>query len=132
MRTIAWLSGVALLLLQVGCGGGGGGGGEGGGGAGAAVSMNDWVHVSHPYWAYFKPTEKWIGTESTSGIDISSPTGDADVSFAFAYGPLVPQTVEQAESLVEQIFTNFVVINQSAITASPYGGPSRSTDFTAV
>ena len=79
MKTIAWLSAVALVLLQVGCGGGGGGGG---------VSMNDWVHVTHPHWDYFKPTDQWIGTESTSGIDISSPTGDADVAFAFAYGPL--------------------------------------------
>jgi len=94
--------------------------------------MKDWVHVAHPHWDYFKPTDQWIGTESTSGIDISSPTGDADVAFAFAYGPLVPTTIEQAESFAEQIFTNFVVLNQSAVAASPYGGPSRTTEFTAV
>ncbi len=99
---------------------------------GTLVSMAGWVHVAHPHWLYWKPTAEWIGTESTSGIDISSPTGDADASFAFVYGPLVPTTVSQAETMVEQIFTNFAVVSQSAVGVSPYGGPSRTTMFTAV
>jgi hypothetical protein len=99
---------------------------------GTLVSMSGWVHVAHPYWIYWKPTTQWIGTESTSGIDISSPTGDADVSFAFVYGPLVPTTVDQAEAVVEQIFTGFAVVSQSAVSVGPYGGPSRTTEFTAV
>jgi len=127
---------VTCIALLAACGGGGGGGdgggGVGGGGGGGAISMNGWVHVAHPYWNYFKPTDQWIGTESTSGIDISSPTGDAVTSFAFAYGPLVPTTVDQADAFVEQIFTNFTVVNQSAVVVGPYGGPSRSTEFTAV
>jgi hypothetical protein len=44
----------------------------------------------------------------------------------------VPTAVEQAEAMVEQIFTNFAVVNQSAVGVSPYGGPSRTTEFTAV
>lgn len=138
MKSGAWMFAAALLLLQVACGGGGDvgdGGGQGGGGggeAGGAVSMNGWIHVAHPYWNYWKPTDPWIGTESRSGIEISSPTGDADVAFGFVYGPLVPTTVEQAEAAVEQIFTNFTLVTQSAVGVSPYGGPSRTTEFTAV
>ena len=132
MKPIAWLTAVALLLSQVACGGGGGGdSGVATGGGGDPAAMAGWVHVAHPDWAYFKPTDQWIGTESTSGIEISSPTGDADVEFAFVYGPLVPTTVEQAEATVEQIFTNFAVVSQSGIVVSPYGGPSRTTQFTA-
>ncbi len=99
---------------------------------GTLLSMASWVHVAHPYWNYWKPTDQWLGTESRSGIDISSPTGDADASFAFVYGPLVPTTVDQAEAMVEQIFTNFAIVSQSAVGVGPYGGPSRSTEFTAV
>jgi hypothetical protein len=143
MKSVAWFTAAgSLLLLLAGCGGGGGdsgagagGGGAGaggGGGGGAGVTMNGWVHVTHPYWDYFKPTDLWIGTESKSGIEISSPTGGADVEFAFVYGPLIPQTVEQADAVVEEIFTNFVVVNQAPVVTSPYGGPSRTTEFTAV
>jgi hypothetical protein len=136
MKPVVWAFAVTLLALQA-CGGGGAdGGGEapggGAGGGGGGVSMNGWVHVPHDHWNYWKPTDQWIGTESASGIDISSPTGDADVSFAFVYGPLVPTTVEQAEAAVEQIFTNFTVVNQSAVVAGPYGGASRTTEFAAV
>lgn len=99
---------------------------------GTLVSMIGWVHVAHPYWNYWKPTDQWIGTESTSGIDISSPTGDADAAFAFVYGPLVPTTVDQAEAAVERIFTNFAIVSQSAVGVGPYGGPTRTTEFTAV
>jgi hypothetical protein len=99
---------------------------------GTLLSMAGWVHVAHPYWNYWKPTDQWIGTESRSGIDISSPTGDADTSFAFVYGPLVPTTVDQAEAAVELIFTNFAIVSQSAVGVSPYGGPTRTTEFTAV
>lgn len=66
---------------------------------GTLLSMANWVHVAHPHWNYWKPTDQWLGTESTSGIDISSPTGDADASFGFVYGPLVPTTVDQGEAL---------------------------------
>ena len=141
MKSVAWFAATAsVLLMLAGCGGGGDGdgaaggaaGGGGGGGGGGPVTMNGWVHVTHPHWDYYKPTDLWIGTESTSGIEISSPTGDADVQFAFVYGPLVPQTVEQAEAVVEQIFTGFVVFNQAPVVVGPYGGPSRTTEFTAV
>jgi hypothetical protein len=130
MKPAVWLAAALLALLLAGCGGGGDA--PAGGAPGDAAAMQGWVHVAHPHWNYFMPTDRWIGTESTSGIDISSPTGDADVSFGFAYGPLVPQTVEQAEAAVEQIFTNFVVVSRSAVVAGPYGGPNRSTEFTAV
>ncbi len=99
---------------------------------GTLISMAGWVHRDHRHWAYFVPNDNWIGTESTSGIDISSPTGDAVVSFAFAYGPLVPTTAEQAEALVRTLFSNFTILNQSPITTGPLGGPSRTTEFTGV
>jgi len=100
---------------------------------GTLLSMANWVHIAHPLWAYWIPNNNWQHVESTSGIDISSPTGDASVEFAFAYGPLVPTTLDAAEAQLRQLFTNFSVLNQSPITPGPYyGGSSRTTEFTAV
>ncbi len=98
---------------------------------GTLVSMANWVHIAHPLWAYWIPNNNWNHVESTSGIDISSPTRDASVSFAFVYGPLVPTTLDAAEAQIRQLFTNFTVLNQSPITPGPYGGSSRTTEFTA-
>jgi hypothetical protein len=100
---------------------------------GTLLSMSNWVHVAHANWAYWVPNNNWRDAYNDNGIDISSPIGDADVSFGFAYGPLVPTTLDAAESsLRQQLFTNFTVINQSPITPGPYyGGSSRTTEFTA-
>jgi hypothetical protein len=99
---------------------------------GTLNSMAGWVHLDHRHWAYFVPTDAWIGTESTSGIDISSPTGDAVVSFVFAYGPLLPTTPDQVEALARANFSSFTIVSQSPITVGPLGGPSRTTEFTGV
>jgi hypothetical protein len=99
---------------------------------GTLLSMANWVHIAHPLWAYWIPDNNWQHVESTSGIDISSPTGNAIVSFAFVYGPLVPTTLDQAEAQLRQFFTNFTVLNRSPITPGPYAGFSRTTEFTAV
>jgi hypothetical protein len=99
--------------------------------SGDAVSMAGWVHRDDGKFAYFVPNDKWIGVESMSGIDISSPTGNADVSLAFVYGPLVPTTVQGVEALAFTIFSNVSVVNQSAIGAGPLGS-RRTTEFTGV
>jgi len=100
---------------------------------GTLLSMANWVHIAHPLWAYWIPDNNWQHVESMSGIDISSPTGNASVEFAFVYGPLVPTTLDAAEATIAQLFTNFTVLNRSQITPGPYyGGSSRTTEFTAV
>jgi hypothetical protein len=45
---------------------------------------------------------------------------------------LVPTTLDAAGAQVRQLFTNFTVVTRSAITPDPYGGSSRTTEFTAV
>jgi hypothetical protein len=116
---------VVVLAALAACGGGQGQP------SGDAASMAGWVHRDDGKFAYFVPDDKWIGVESMSGIDISSPTGNADVSLAFAYGPLVPTTVQGVEALAFTIFSNVSVKTQSAIGPGPLGS-RRTTEFTAV
>lgn len=116
---------VLLLAALAACGGGQGQP------SGDAASMAGWVHRDDGKFAYFVPDDKWIGVESMSGIDISSPTGNADVSLAFVYGPLVPTTVQGVEALAFAIFSNVSIVNQSAIGPGPLGS-RRTTEFTAV
>jgi hypothetical protein len=93
--------------------------------------MANWVHRQSNLYAYFLPDANWQVVESTSSIDISSPIGDAEVEFAFAYGPLVPTTVDGVEALLWQVISNHQVISQSQVVA---GGPGQeqSVEFTGV
>jgi hypothetical protein len=100
------LSVMALLVAggMTGCGGGGNGGGGGAtaceppqGGANDPQEMSNWVHWQGHSFAAFLPSDQWQKTESMSGVDISSPIGDADASFAYATLDPVPYTTGQLE-----------------------------------
>ncbi len=133
---------LAALAAGAGCGGGGGGGGNGGGGAAQTPqacggtlpdtqAMANWAHRQSNLYAYFVPDTNWQGVESTSSIDISSPTGDAEAQFAFAYGPLVPTTVDQVLALLWQVVSNHQIVSQSPVVP---GGPGQeqTTEFTGM
>jgi hypothetical protein len=136
---------LAALIAGASCGGGnggGGGGGNGGGGAGQtaqacggtlpdAQAMANWAHRQSNLWSYFIPNTNWQVVESTSGIDISSPIGDAIVEFAFAYGPVVPTTADGVEAILWKVVSNHQVVSQSQVVA---GGPGQeqTIEFTGV
>jgi hypothetical protein len=98
-----------------------------------ANPMANWVHRQDQRFAYWVPTDKWIGSEALTGIDISSPTGDAIVSFAFAYGPLIPTSLEQAESIDFKGagISSLNIVAQSDATSGPLGS-RQTTEFSGV
>ena len=124
-------------FLGAGCGGGNGNAGQFqsaqscGGTVPDAQVMANWTHRQDATWAYFMPDTNWVPVESSNGLDVSSPTGDAIVEFVFAFGPLVPTTVTGVEDLLWQTLSSHQVISQSAIVA---GGPGQeqTVEFTGV
>jgi hypothetical protein len=133
---------VALLLALSGISCGGGNGANGGGGpnqnaqsCGGSVPdaqvMANWTHRQGAHFAYFIPDPNWNAVESPNSIDISSPTGDAVATFAFAYGVAVPTTIAALEGVVLGGYSSPQIINQSQIVA---GGPGQeqTVEFTGV
>ena len=136
---------VALILAASACGGGGNGGNGGNGGGGNpaqtaqscggtlpdAQAMANWTHRQGQHFAYFVPDPNWVVVESANSIDISSPTGDAVATFAFAYGVAVPTTIADLEDIVWMGYASHQIIAQSQIMA---GGPGQeqTVEFTGL
>jgi len=134
---------VVLILAASACGGGGGNGGNGGGGNPAQTAqscggtvpdaqvMANWTHRQGAHFAYFVPDPNWLAVESPNSIDISSPTGDAVATFAFAYGVAVPTTIAGLEDIVWMGYASHQIIAQSQIMA---GGPGQeqTVEFTGL
>ncbi|MGB8265462.1 MAG: hypothetical protein WCE44_04005 [Candidatus Velthaea sp.] len=53
----------------------------------APAGAVDWIHKNAGSFSYFVPSADWQATGNANGIDISSPTGDEDVSFAQSAWP---------------------------------------------
>ena len=142
-RAPGWILVVAIAGASCGGGNGGGGGGGGGGGNPAqtaqscggtlpdAQAMANWVHRQDALFSYFMPDANWQVVESTSSIDISSPVGDQEVEFAFAYGPVVPTTLDAVEALLWNVISNHPIVSQSPVYA---GGPGQeqAIEFTGL
>lgn len=132
---------VVLLLAASACGGGNGGNANGGNPAQTAQScggtvpdaqaMANWTHRQGQHFAYFLPDPNWLAVESASSIDISSPTGDAIVTFGFAYGPVVPTTIPAVEDIVWTDYSSHQIISQSQIVAAG-PGQEQTVEFTGV
>ncbi len=127
---------LAALLAAAACGGGNGNGGNPaqtaqscGGTELDAQAMANWTHRQGAHFAYFIPDPNWLAVESTSSIDISSPTGDAIATFGFASGPVVPTTIAAVEDIVWMGYTSHQVVSESQIVA---GGPGQeqTVEFT--
>ena len=132
---------VALLIAASACGGGNGGNGGGGNPAQTAQSCGgtlpdaqaiaNWTHRQGQHFAYFVPDPNWVVVESANSIDISSPTGDAVVTFAFAYGVAVPTTIGGLEDVIWMGYGSHQIISQSQIVS---GGPGQeqTVEFTGL
>jgi hypothetical protein len=96
-----------------------------------AQAMANWAHRQLNHFAFFIPDTNWQGVESTQSIDISSPTGDADVQFGTVHGPLVPTTVDGVEALLWQSVSNHQVISASPVFAGGLG-QEQIIEFTGV
>lgn len=132
---------VVLLLAASACGGGNGGNANGGNPAQTAQSCGgtlpdaqaiaNWTHRQGQHFAYFVPDPNWVAVESATSIDISSPTGDAVATFAFAYGVAVQTTIAGLEDVVWMGYASHQIIAQSQITA---GGPGQeqTVEFTGL
>jgi hypothetical protein len=131
---------VLLLLTASACGGGNGGNGGGnpaqtaqscGGTIPDAQVMANWTHRQLQHFAFFIPDPNWLSVESANSIDISSPTGDAVATFAFAYGVAVPTTIAGLEDVVWMGYASHQIIAQSQIVA---GGPGQeqTVEFTGL
>ena len=133
---------VVLLVAASACGGGNGGNAGGGGNpaqtaqsCGGTVPdaqvMANWTHRQGAHFAYFVPDPNWLAVESPNSIDISSPTGDAVATFAFAYGVAVPTTIAGLEDIVWMGYASHQIIAQSQIMA---GGPGQeqTVEFTGL
>jgi hypothetical protein len=133
---------VALLVAASACGGGNGGNAGGGGNpaqtaqsCGGTVPdaqvMANWTHRQGQHFAYFVPDPNWVVVESANSIDISSPTGDAVATFAFAYGVAVPTTIGALEDVIWTGYSSHQVISQSQIVS---GGPGQeqTVEFTGL
>jgi hypothetical protein len=77
-----------------------------------AVFMKGWVHREGRSFTYFVPHKDWLATETTNGIDLSSPTGDDLVSFAYVIGS--QKTPQQVQSTVFQGagIRNVMIVNR--------------------
>ena len=67
----------------------------------SAQPPNGWVRREVPNWIYWVPNSKWVDTHNMNGIDVSSPTGDIVVSWAWAGTPLPVSLPE----LIDYLFT---------------------------
>lgn len=111
---------------------GGRGGGEPGAPDSDAEQIANWRHWEGQSFSAFVPDDKWQIAESMSGVDISSPIGDAFASMAYATNSAAPATVSDVEALVFQGggLANIQTLDQS----QPYdfaGGTRQVTEFTA-
>ena len=125
---------VALILAASACGGGGNPAQTAqscGGTVPDAQVMANWTHRQGAHFAYFVPDPNWLAVESPNSIDISSPTGDAVGTFAFAYGVAVPTTIADLEDIVWMGYASHQIIAQSQIMA---GGPGQeqTVEFTGL
>jgi hypothetical protein len=100
----------------------------------AADAASCWVHKQGRYFAYWVPNDKWQAAEAANGIDVSSPTGLASVSFGYATNGPAPYTLAGVRSLLlsPQAGLTEVRLLSRGRTFSTGGGVSQTTSFIAV
>lgn len=93
-----------------------------------AQPPNGWVRREVPNWIYWVPNAKWVDTHNMNGIDVSSPTGDIVVSWAWAGTPLPVSLPE----LIDYLFTpanteglSRITLREGPVTGAP--GDQRQT-----
>lgn len=72
-------------------------------GEAATAQKPGWVRWEGRSFICWLPSRDWRVAESMSGIDISSPTGDLYVGFAFATNSPAPVTTEQ---VIQYVYSN--------------------------
>jgi hypothetical protein len=101
----------------------------------AANAVSVWVHWEGRYFICWIPNKHWQVVESSSGIDISSPTGLATVSFGYATnGPTAYSLVGVRRLLLSpQAGVRSVrLLSQSGTFATGGGGVGQLTTFLAL
>ena len=96
-----------------------------------ATEMSSWVHWNGHSFSAFLPTDQWQKPESMSGVDLSSPTGDADASFAYITVGPAPYSTSQLEQItLGNIFATYQIVADSH-PFSFANGTRESYEFTA-
>ena len=79
-----------------------------------ATEMSSWIHWNGNSFSAFLPSDQWQKPESMSGVDLSSPTGDADASFAYITVGPAPYSTSQLEQItLGNIFATYQIVADS-------------------
>lgn len=100
--------------------------------AGAQTSWVRWEGRAFIVWI---PTRDWQVVESMSGVDISSPTGLATVSFAYVTNGPAPYDLAAIGRLIlspQAGLTNARILRRGAPHSVGGGGIGQVSEFTAV
>jgi hypothetical protein len=101
----------------------------------AASAAAAWAHWQGRYFSCWIPNTHWQVVENPSGIDISSPTGLATVSFAYVTNGPAPYSLTAVRNYVlspQNGFRSVRLLDQSGKFATGGGGVGRRTTFTAL
>lgn len=103
--------------------------------SGAQAASRGWVRGESQNFIWWVPNGKWVVSPGTQGIEISSPTGTAQVSFAYATNAPRPYTLDEVRILALSPaagLTQVRVRKQGTAYATGAGGQGRVSEFTAV
>lgn len=93
------------------------------------------VHWQGNYFSVWKPTRNWQVVESANSLDVSSPTGLATVSFAYATnGPAPYDLIAVRNALLSPNagITGIRSERTGGVSATGGGGLSQTTNFVAI
>ena len=95
-----------------------------------AQDMSGWYHYVKPTTSGFVPDDHWNVVDSHSGVDISSPVGDAGGSLVWVTGALSTISNEQANAMFLQSFSDLHVDAQDQPYQTSAGSMRQDTVYT--
>lgn len=93
------------------------------------------VHWTGTYFTAWIPTRKWQVVESANSLDVSSPTGLATASFAYATNGFAPYSLTAVRDTLLSPSGGLSAVRSKAsgrVSATGGGGQSQTTNFVAV